>query len=161
MWQIDVTYVRLPTGTVYLCGIIDVYSRKLLAWQLANTMDLMLVLLAITKAMEDYGVAEMINTDQGSQFTTRDWIGMVEDLGVWISIDGRGRALDNVYIERWWRSFKHEDLYLNQYDDTRTLRRGIERYVEFYNTRRFHQSLGYRRPDDVYAEAMETKGSAA
>lgn len=161
LWETDITYVRLPTGTVYLCAIIDVYSRKVLSWQLSNTMDVLLVLTALTSAMERYGTPEMINTDQGSQFTTRDWIAMVEDLGVRISMDGKGRAFDNIFIERWWRSFKHEDLYLNQYESAVALRRGIERYVEFYNSRRFHQSLDYRRPDEVYAEAMESQESVA
>lgn len=149
-WQTDITYCRLPQGTVYLCAIIDVYSRKVLSWNLSNTMDVMLVLWPLTWALERYGPPEIINTDQGSQYTTEDWISMVEDLGIRVSMNGKGRSLDNVYIERWWKSFKHEDFYLNQYEKVSQLRAGIEGYVHFYNTRRFHQELGYKRPDEIY-----------
>lgn len=154
VWQADITHLRLPGGTVYLCAILDVYSRKVLAWNLSNTMDAFLVLLAVTAAMERYGVPEIVNTDQGSQFTTTEWISPLEAEGVRISMDARGRAQDNVYIERWWGSFKREHFYLNQYTSLPALRRGIEEYVHFYNTRRFHQHLGYKRPAEVYfAEA--------
>lgn len=161
VWEVDITYIRLPTGTVYLCAIIDVYSRKLLSWNLANTMDVMLVLFPLTWALERYGIPQMINTDQGSQFTTRDWLGMVEDLGIRISMDGKGRAFDNIFIERWWRSFKHEDLYLNQYQTVSELRVGIESYIRFYNTKRFHQSLKYRRPDEVFYTGDRTDAEEA
>lgn len=153
VWQVDITYIRLPAGTVYLCAIVDVYSRKVLAWNLSNTMETMLVLLPLSWALERHGIPEIVNTDQGSQFTTADWISILETTGIRVSMDGKGRAADNIYIERWWRSFKHEDLYLHQYATLRQLRRGIERYVWFYNHRRFHQALSYRRPAEVYAEA--------
>ena len=161
VWEVDITYLSLPQGIVYLCAIIDVYSRKLLSWNVSNTMDVMLVLWPLTWSLETYGVPEMINTDQGSQFTTEDWIGMVEDLGIKVSMNGKGRSLDNIFIERWWKNFKYEDFYLNQYVNIKTLKRGIRDYVEFYNTRRFHQAIDYRRPDDVYYEGQEQEKEAA
>lgn len=161
VWQVDITYVRLPAGTVYLCTILDVYSRKVLAWNLSNTMDILFVLYLLTLALQRYGAPEIINTDQGSQFTTEDWISMVEDLAIRVSMDGRGRATDNIYIERWWRSFKYEDLYFNQYETMQKLHAGIAAYVEFYNTRRFHQALDYRRPDEVFNEADLTEEMAS
>jgi putative transposase len=161
VWQVDISYVQLPSGTMYLCAILDVFSRKLLAWNLSNTMDVMLVLFPLTTALAEYGAPEIINTDQGSQFTTSDWISMVEDLGIRVSMDGKGRAFDNIYIERWWRSFKYEDLYLNQYQTVSELRRGIGAYVKFYNTRRFHQALDYRRPQEVFIESQAVVEAAA
>ena len=152
VWQIDITYIRLPAGTVYLCAIIDVATRRVLAWNLSNTMETLLVLLPLAWALERYGIPEIINSDQGSQFTTVDWISILETTGIRVSMDGKGRAGDNIYIERWWNSFKHEDLYLNQYATMGELRRGIERYVRFYNHRRFHQALGYRRPAEVFTQ---------
>jgi putative transposase len=150
VWQVDITYVRMPQGILYLCAIIDVYSRKILSWNLSNTMDIFLVLWPLTWALERYGLPEIINTDQGSQFTTKEWIGMVEDLNIKVSMNGKRRSLDNIFIERWWKSFKHEDFYLKQYETVTSLKRGISEYIEFYNTRRFHQSLDYKRPDEIY-----------
>jgi putative transposase len=118
-------------------------------------MDIFLVLWPLTWALEEYGIPEIINTDQGSQFTTKDWIGMVEDISVKVSMNGRNRSLDNIFIERWWRSFKHEDFYLQQYQTISALKKGITEYIEFYNTRRFHQSLDYKRPDEAYYEAEQ------
>ena len=155
-WQVDITYLRLPHGSVFLCAIIDVYSRKVLSWNLSNTMDVFFVLWTLTWALERYGAPEIINSDQGSQFTTHDWISMIEDLAIKISMTGKGRSLDNIFIERWWRSFKHEHFYLNQYQTVRELRKGISSYVEFYNTKRFHQALGYKRPDEVFYEKIES-----
>jgi putative transposase len=152
VWEVDITYLNLPQGTVYLCAILDVHSRKVLSWNLSNTMDVFLVLWPLTWAIERYGRPEIINTDQGSQFTTHDWIAMIEDLDIRISMNGKGRSLDNIFIERWWRSFKHENFYLNQYQTIKSLKRGITEYIEFYNTKRFHQSLNYKRPDEVFFE---------
>jgi putative transposase len=104
-------------------------------------MDVMLVLFPLTTALAEYGAPAISGSDQGSQLTTSDWISMVEHLGIRISMDGKGRAFDNIHIERWWRGFKHEDLYSNQYQTVPELRKGIGAYVEFYNTRRFHQAL--------------------
>jgi putative transposase len=153
-WQADLTYISLPGGTVYLCAFIDVYSRRVLAWNVSNTMDTAMVLMTLAWALERHGIPEILNTDQGSQFTTVDWIEIVETMGTRVSMDGKGRASDNIYIERWWNTFKYEDLYLNQYETLPQLRRGIESYVSFYNHRRFHQTLSYRRPAEVFAEAI-------
>lgn len=152
VWQVDITYLSMPQGIVYLCAIIDVYSRKILSWHISNTMDVLLVLWPLTWALERYGTPEIINTDQGSQFTTKEWIAMVEDLSIKVSMNGKGRSLDNIFIERWWKSYKHEDFYLHQYQTVKALKNGIEKYIEFYNTRRFHQALDYKRPDEVYYE---------
>ena len=161
VWEVDITYLNLPQGIVYLCAIIDVYSRKVLGWNLSNTMDVFFVLWPLTWAIERYGRPEIINTDQGSQFTTHDWIAMVEDLDIRISMNGKGRSLDNIFIERWWRSFKHEDFYINQYQTVKSLKRSITEYIDFYNTRRFHQALGYKRPDEVfYASAWNLEKAA-
>ena len=161
VWQVDITYLSLPHGIVYLCAIIDVYSRKLLSWNVSNTMDVQFVLWPLTWALETYGIPDIINTDQGSQFTTEDWIGMVEDLSIKVSMNGKGRSLDNIFIERWWKNFKYEDFYLQQYQTVKSLKQGIRDYVEFYNTRRFHQALDYQRPDDVYYEETGQEEEAA
>jgi putative transposase len=161
VWQVDITYLSLPQGIVYLCAIIDVYSRKLLSWNVSNTMDVQFVLWPLTWALETYGIPEIINTDQGSQFTTEDWIGMVEDLNIKVSMNGKGRSLDNIFIERWWKNFKYEDFYLQQYQTVKSLKQGIRDYVEFYNTRRFHQALDYQRPDEVYYEETGQEEEAA
>jgi putative transposase len=150
VWQTDITYLRFPQGTIYLAAIIDVYSRKVLAWNISNTMDVLLVLLPLTWALERYGMPEIINTDQGSQYTSEDWICMIEDLGVRVSMNGKKRSIDNIYIERWWRTFKYEDYYLNQYSSVPELRKGIGEYVSFYNQERFHQALDYHCPDEVF-----------
>lgn len=161
VWQVDITYLSLPQGIMYLCAIIDVYSRKLLSWHVSNTMDVMLVLWPLTWALEKYGAPKIINTDQGSQFTTENWIGMVEDLSIKVSMNGKGRSLDNIFIERWWKNFKYENFYPNQYQTVKSLKQGIRDYVEFYNTRRFHQSLNYQRPDEVYYTGQEQGQEAA
>jgi putative transposase len=161
VWQVDITYIRLPTGTVYLCAIIDVFSRKVLSWNLANTMDVLLVLWPLTWALQSYGTPEIIHTDQGSQFTTEEWVALVEDLNIKVSMSSKGRALDNIFIERWWRSFKHENLFLNQYQTLRALRKGIENYIEFYNRERFHQALNYWKPNEVFFDDVEMMEKAS
>ena len=161
VWETDITYLRLPQGIVYLSAIIDVYSRKVLSWNLSNTMDVMLVLWPLTWALERFGAPEIINTDQGSQYTTEDWISMVEDLGIRVSMNGKNRSLDNIYIERWWKSFKYEDFYPKQYEKVKELRNGIEKYIHFYNTRRFHQELNNKRPDEVYFPQQQSMQEAS
>lgn len=153
VWSTDITYIRLARGFVYLVAIIDWYSRKVLAWRLSNTMDTGFCLDCLEQALQTYGVPEIFNTDQGSQFTSTGFTGRLEAEGIQISMDGRGRALDNIFVERLWRSVKHEDVYLKGYATLPELLLGLTEYFVFYDTERMHQSLGYGTPDEVYRTA--------
>mgnify|MGYP006280065733 CR=1 FL=1 len=150
VWATDVTYIRLPSGFVYLVAIVDLYSRKVLSWRLSNSMDATFCVAALKEAIERYGVPAIFNSDQGSQFTSDAFIGVLEEHHIEISMDGTGRALDNVYVERLWRSLKYEDIYLNSYESLGELHDGVDRYFRFYNTERFHQGLDYRTPEEAY-----------
>ena len=150
VWSTDITYVRLAHGFVYLVAIIDWYSRKVLAWQVSNTMDVSFCLECLTEAFNKYGAPEIFNTDQGSQFTSANWIKLLQEQGCKISMDGRGRALDNIFVERLWRSVKYEDIYPKNYAIVAELLLGLVEYFIFYNSERFHQSLSYKTPDEVY-----------
>jgi putative transposase len=154
VWSADITYCRLPRGFMYLVAIVDWYSRKVLAWRLSNTMDSSFCVSCLQEAFSNYGRPEIFNTDQGSQFTSEAFIGAIRQYpDIRISMDGRGRALDNVFVERLWRSLKHEDLYLKGYSSGAELHQGLREYFRFYNTERLHQSLSYQTPDDVYNSA--------
>jgi len=150
MWASDLTYIRLPGGHVYLVAIVDLYSRKVLSWRLSNTLDTRFCIEALEEALAGYGEPAIFNTDQGSQFSSDAFVRVLESRKIRISMDGKGRALDNVYVERLWRSLKYEDIYLNFYQSMDELRAGIERYFQFYNCERFHQSLEYETPDQMY-----------
>ena len=141
VWASDITYVGLPGGIVYVVAIIDLYSRKILSWNVSNTMDTAFVMEALMHAMMNYGLPEIFNTDQGSQFTSQEFTSLLEGEMVRISMDGKGRALDNIYIERFWKTLKYEDIYLYRYDSLKNLRKGLQQYFRFYNTERPHQSL--------------------
>lgn len=148
-WMIDITYLRMRGGFMYLVALIDVHSRYIVSWSLSNTMETRFCLDALKKGLM-YAQPEIINSDQGSQFTSEDWVDYLDEWGIDISMTGKGRCLDNVYIERFWRSFKREKFYLNEYNTVKDLRYAIEEYVEFYNQRRWHQSLSYETPAEVY-----------
>jgi len=150
VWQTDITYIKLPGGRVYLTAIVDIYSRKTLSWELSNTMDTEFCIRAFDKAARKYGRPEILNTDQGSQFTSKEFTKLLRAQEIKISMCGKGRALDNIYIERVWRTVKYEDIYLKNYETLKELRRGLKKYFKFYNKKRFHQSLNYLRPDEVY-----------
>ncbi len=150
VWSTDITYIRLPQGFVYLVAIMDWYSRKVLAWQLSNTMDSAFCVNCLEQAIKTYGTPEIFNTDQGAQFTSADFTGVLSQHGVTISMDGRGRALDNIFVERLWRTVKYEEVYLKQYGNLQALSAGLTDYFAFYNSERPHQSLGYETPDRVY-----------
>lgn len=150
VWSTDITYIRLKEGFVYLVAIIDWYSRRVLAWRLSNTMDTTFCIDCLEDALLHYGCPETFNTDQGSQFTSKDFVGILNRENIQISMDGRGRALDNVFVERLWRSVKYEDIYLREYVCMRALFLGLTKYFEFYNYERPHQSLSYQTPDTVY-----------
>jgi putative transposase len=149
VWSTDITYVPLSSGFMYLAAVIDWFSRYVLAWKLSNTLDGTFCLEMLEEALKG-GRPEVFNTDQGVQFTAEAFTRRLETAGVAVSMDGRGRALDNVFVERLWRSVKYEDIYLRYYEDVPGLRRGLERYFGFYNEERLHQSLDYRTPAAVY-----------
>jgi len=145
-------YIPLPRGFLYLAAVIDWASRAVLSWRLSNTMDASFCVDALEEALAKYGKPEIFNTDQGSQFTGSAFTGVLIEAGVRVSMDGRGRWMDNVFIERVWRSLKHEDVYLKGYADGREARAGIGAYFAFYNERRLHQALGYRAPMAVWRQ---------
>ena len=149
VWATDITYIKMPVGFAYLVAIIDVYSRYVLSWRLSNTMDTHFCLEMLEEALQ-IATPDIINTDQGSQFTSSEWIAKVEGSGAKVSMDGKGRWADNIYIERFWRSLKHEHVLLHSYEDLRQARRSIGRYMEIYNHRRLHLSLSYKTPAEVY-----------
>ena len=150
VWSTDITYIRLARGFAYLVAVIDWYSRKVLAWRLSNTLDSGFCVDCLEQSLRTYGTPEIFNTDQGCQFTSDAFTGVLNCHGIAISMDGRGRALDNIFVERLWRSVKHEDVYLKGYVNMPELQLGLTEYFEFYNTERPHQSLGDLTPIQVY-----------
>jgi putative transposase len=149
VWSTDITYVPLPSGFMYLAAVIDWYSRYVLAWRLSNTLDGSFCLEMLDEALAR-GRPEVFNTDQGVQFTAEAFTGRLLSAGVAVSMDGRGRCLDNVFVERLWRTVKYEDIYLRGYEAVPDLEQGLVRYFRFYNHERLHQSLAYRTPALVY-----------
>lgn len=150
VWSTDITYIRLPRGFVYLVAIIDWYSRKVLSWRLSNTMDASFCVDSLEEAIQHFGKPEIFNTDQGSQFTSESFTGVLLRNDIKISMDGRGRALDNIFVERLWRSVKYEEVYLKKHENMSDLMIGLTHYFLFYNSERRHQSLDYVTPDVVY-----------
>lgn len=150
VWSTDITYIRMGGGFVYLVAIIDWYARRVLSWRVSNTIDSTFCIECLEGALSLYGTPEIFNSDQGSQFTSTAFTAVLQREGVRISMDGRGRALDNVYIERLWRSVKYEDIFLRGYENMGELMVGLTRYFTFYNQERQHQSLSYHTPDEVY-----------
>jgi putative transposase len=150
VWAADICYVPMAKGYMYLVAIIDWYSRRVLAWCTSNTIDSAFCIEALEEALNRYGAPEMFNTDQGAQFTCDAFTSLLKARGVAISMDGKGRWLDNVFVERLWRSVKYEDIYLRAYETPAALRAGLLRYFEFYNSRRRHAALDRRTPDAVY-----------
>ena len=150
VWCTDITYVRMQGGFVYLVAIMDWYSRKVLAWEVSNTMEDDFCISALESAIRLYGVPGMFNTDQGSQFTSTDFIAILKQNDIKISMDGKGRWVDNVFIERLWRSVKYEDIYLKEYRTVVALRQGLSGYFRFYNKERPHQSFDSCTPEEVY-----------
>jgi putative transposase len=155
VWSADITYIRLQAGLVYLVAVIDWFSRYVLSWALSNTMDGAFCLEALEQALA-WGQPEIFNTDQGAQFTSQAFTARLQQGGVQISMDGRGRALDNVFVERLWRSVKDEEVYLRDYQTVWDARHGLARYFAFYNGERLHQALGYRTPAEVYGRSRQS-----
>lgn len=154
VWGIDITYMRLVRGWMYLVAIIDWYSRFVVGWALDQCLATPFVLQAVEEALAR-ARPEIMNSDQGSQFTSPEYINLLQSAGIKISMDGKGRAIDNIFTERLWRSLKYEEVYLNEYSSPREARIGITRYLEFYNYRRIHQSLEYKTPAEVYYYAND------
>ena len=150
VWAADLTYLPMAHGFQYLVAIIDVWSRKVLSWRVSNTMTPDFCVEALQDALKRHGAPQIFNTDQGSQFTSGEWTDTLKAAGVQISMDGKGRWIDNVFIERLWRSVKYENVYLHAYENGTQLRRGLEEYFAFYNRTRLHQALDYQTPDEVY-----------
>src|SRR4029079_4197969 len=156
VWSADITYIPLVGGFMYLTATIDWYSRYVVGWRLSNTLDGAFCA-EMLDAVLATGRPEVFNTDQGVQFTAEPFTSRLATAGVAISMDGRGRCLDNVFVERLWRSVKYEDIYIRGYETVPELERGLGRYFGFYNDERLHQSLGYRTPATVYREARATR----
>ena len=155
VWASDITYIRLKHGVVYLTAIIDIFSRKILSWKISNTLDRSFCIEVLNESISKYGRPEIFNTDQGSQFTSIEFTKILLDNNVIISMNGKGRALDNIFIERTFRSLKYEEVYLNEYENVRQCQKAIESYFRFFNQERMHQSLDYKTPDEVFFEKQK------
>jgi len=153
VWSTDITYIKLEKGFVYLAAIIDWHSKKILSWRLSNTMDISLVTSVLNEALGLYPKPEIFNTDQGSQYTAKAHVNILKKHNIKISMDGVGRATDNICIERFWRSIKYEEIYLNEYKNIKSLNRAIEKYMNIYNSKRLHSAIGYKTPNEVYYQA--------
>ena len=160
VWAADITYIPMAKGFLYLVAIMDWHSRHVLAWKLSNTMDTSFCVAALEEALGK-GRPEIFNTDQGSQFTSEAFTQTLQEQRVQVSMDGKGRYLDNIFVERLWRSIKYEEVYLKAYQTVAEARTGINAYLEFYNRQRPHQALGYRTPAEVYQHGQEERGAAA
>jgi len=150
VWAMDITYIPMARGFVYLVAVVDWYSRRVLSWKLSTTMDVHFCLETVEEALAKYGAPEIMNTDQGSQFTSLAFTEMLKEHNIRISMDGKGCWRDNVFVERLWRSVKYEEVYLHAYDTVSAARTGLDRYFRFYNNLRPHSSLDRKTPDEVY-----------
>lgn len=154
VWSVDITYIRLRHGHMYLTAVIDWYSRKIVGWNLADTLDTLYVIQALQAAMESHGVPAIVNSDQGCQFTSAEYKEFLKDNHITQSMDGKSRWADNIMIERWFRSLKTEELYVNEYANPRQLRKAIGEYVNTYNNTRPHEALDYATPNEVYTASF-------
>src|ERR1700720_998258 len=161
VWCSDVTYIPMAKGFLYLVVIMDWVSRAVLAWRLSNTLGADFCVDALEEALARYGRPEIFNTDQGSQFTSDDFTGTLKRHEITISMDGKGRCMDNIFVERLWRSLKYEEVYLNAYESVAEAKAGIDAWLSFYNDERLHQSLGYRTPRQIYQEGLWICGRSA
>lgn len=159
VWSTDITYIKLEKGFVYLAAIIDWHSKKILSWRLSNTMDVSLVTTVLHEALALYPKPKIFNTDQGSQYTSKAHTDILKKHGIKISMDGVGRAADNIAIERFWRTIKYEEIYLNEYKNIKQLQKAIESYMNTYNKKRLHSAIGYKTPNEVYYQAINNLDS--
>jgi putative transposase len=161
VWATDITYIRLKSGFIYLLAIMDWHSRFVIEFEVSNTLEAAVFTETLKRAMEK-GKPEIFNSDQGSQFTAIEWLKVLSENGIRISMDGKGRCFDNIFVERLWRSVKQEEVYLKEYEDVWEAEESLRKYFEFYNYRRPHQSLGYKTPFEIYQKGMkstENKGA--
>ena len=161
VWAADITYIPMRRGFLYLVAVIDWFSRKVLAWRVSNTLSTDFCLDAVREAIWRYGTPEMFNTDQGSQFTSADFIGLLKAHGIRISMDGKGCWRDNVFVERLWRTLKYEEVYLRAYDSVPQAKGHLNTYLTFYNTRRPHQTFDGQTPDAIYFAGLPEEQAAA
>ena len=154
VWSTDITYIKLEKGFVYLAAIIDWHSKKILSWKLSNTMDISLVTDVLKEALIFHPQPEIFNTDQGSQYTAKAHVDILKKHDIKISMDGKGRATDNICIERFWRTIKYEEIYLNEYRNMKVLKKAIEKYIFKYNTKRLHSAIDYKTPNEVYFDYL-------
>lgn len=154
VWAMDITYIPMARGFVYLAAVVDWHSRRVLSWKVSTTMDIHFCIEAVEEAMEKFGKPDIFNTDQGSQFTSQAFTGLLKDNGIRISMDGKGAWRDNVFVERLWRSVKYEEVYLHAYDTVSAAKAGLARYFRFYNSRRPHSSLDRQTPDQFYCNSL-------
>jgi putative transposase len=154
VWAMDITYIPMAKGFVYLAAVVDWYTRRTLSWKVSITMDVHFCLEAVEEAIMRYGTPEIMNTDQGSQFTSQAFTELLKEHDIRISMDGKGSWRDNVFVERLWRSVKYEDIYLRAYDSVSAVRAGLNRYFNFYNSRRPHSSLDGQTPDQIYFKTL-------
>jgi putative transposase len=159
VWSTDITYIKLEKGFVYLAAVIDWNTKKILSWKLSNTMDVSLTTSVLNEALSLYPKPEIFNTDQGSQYTAQAHVDILKKHDIKISMDGKGRATDNICIERFWRSIKYEEIYLNDYKSMNELRYSINRYMEKYNSRRLHSAIGNKTPNEIYFKAINNLDS--
>jgi putative transposase len=155
VWMVDITYLKLGRRFVYLVAFIDVFSRYIVGWSLGETLSTDNCLKALKSALRK-ATPEIVNSDQGSQFTSGDWIEQLTKANIKISMNGKGRCIDNIYIERFWRTIKYEAIFLNEYHDFNELKKAIKKYIHFYNFERYHQRLNYQTPSDVYCSFCST-----
>jgi len=149
VWGIDITYIRLKEGWMYLVAVLDWFSRYIVSWELDQVLEITFVLVTVKRALNK-AIPLILNSDQGSHFTSPQYIQLLQNVGSQVSMDGKGRAIDNIFTERFWRSIKYEEVYLNDYTSPREARRGISKYMNFYNNERPHQSLAYKTPAEAY-----------
>ena len=161
VWAMDITYIPMARGFVYLIAVLDWFSRKVLAWRLSTTLETGPCIEALKEAMRRHGKPEIMNSDQGSQFTSIEFIKTLKDAGIQISMDGKGAWRDNVFVERLWRTIKYEEVYLRAYDSVSTARESLGQYLAFYNARRPHSSLGGQTPDQAYLNPLPSIPAAA
>jgi len=160
VWAMDITYIPMRKGFVYLAAVLDWATRKVLSWRLSNTLTTDFCLEAVEAAVQRYGVPEIFNTDPGSQFTSDAFVDLIQGHGIRLSMDGKGRWVDNVFVERLWKSVKYEEVYLHAYDSVAEARQGLQRYFQFYNQRRPHSSLDGQTPNAVYFSSLPLNQAA-
>ncbi len=160
VWSTDITYIKLSSGFAYLAAIIDWNTKKILSWKLSNTMDISLTTTVLLEALTKYQKPEIFNTDQGSQYTAKEHVSILKDNKILISMDGKGRSIDNIVIERFWRTIKYEDIYLEGYSTIKEARKGIDQFIDYYNNERLHSAINYTTPNEAYSKKDKNRNDS-